>query len=118
MLLLFRSRNVLSIPSRFDLYHVQYAVVHLFNLSTRALVEPSILAEAQRVQGIIARADATIAKAGIAGTKNLLERLYGYGGLPRRPLGPFPPDRAEALWEHTDVRELVALERESSGKGV
>lgn len=96
----------------------QYATVHLFNLSVRALAEPSILPEAQRVQGIVARADATIAKAGISGTKYLLEQLYGYGGLPRRPLGPCPPERAEALWAHSDVRELVALERQSSGKAV
>lgn len=75
-----------------------------------------MLPEAQRVQGIVARADATIAKTGIAGTKFLLEKLYGYGGVPRRPLGPCPPERAEALWAHPDVRELVALERELSGK--
>ena len=57
------------------------------------------------------------AKAGIAGTKGLLEKLYGYGGNPRRPLPPIEADALTALWEHPHTKELIALERELSGKG-
>ncbi len=75
-----------------------------------------MLPEAQRLQGIIARADYTIAKASISGTKFLLEKLYGYGGNPRRPLPPIEASVAAALWEHPHTVELVRVERELSGK--
>lgn len=78
---------------------------------------PSLLPEAQRLQGIIANADFTIAKTGISGTKFLLDKLYGYGGLPRKPLPPIDADAAAALWAHPHTAALVALERELSGKG-
>jgi 4-hydroxy-2-oxoglutarate aldolase len=68
------------------------------------------------LQGIVARGDFTIAKAGIPGTKWLLEKIHGYGGVCRRPLLPFPSAQQEALWSHPHVQELVALERELSGK--
>ncbi|KIJ69311.1 hypothetical protein HYDPIDRAFT_105908 [Hydnomerulius pinastri MD-312] len=93
-----------------------YATAKLFELSEGSKADPSLLPEAQRLQGIIARADATIAKASISGTKALLKKLYGYGGNPRRPLPPIEPAAAEALWEHTHTRDLVRLERELSGK--
>ncbi|KAG2740320.1 aldolase [Suillus brevipes Sb2] len=54
-----------------------YAVVKLFELSEASIVDPSFLPEAQRLQGIVGRADATIAKASISGTKYLLQKLYG-----------------------------------------
>jgi 4-hydroxy-2-oxoglutarate aldolase len=80
------------------------------------LSDPSLLPEAQRLQGIIARGDFTIAKTSIAGTKFLLEKLFGYGGLPRKPLPPISDAAAESLWQHKDVQELIKLERELAGK--
>ena len=80
------------------------------------MTDSSVLAEAQRVQGIVARADFTIAKASIAGTKALLEKLYGYGGVPRKPLLPIESEKFEALWAHPHVQELVSLERSIAGK--
>ena len=71
-----------------------------------------MLPEAQRVQGIVARADFTVANSGVAGTKWLVEKLYGYGGVPRRPLPPIDPEAAKALWEHPHVQDIIALERE------
>ncbi|THG92950.1 hypothetical protein EW145_g8524, partial [Phellinidium pouzarii] len=68
-----------------------YTLARLYDLSVAALSDPSTLPEAQRLQGIVARADWTIAKAGIAGTKYLLQLVYGYGGAPRRPLLPTDP---------------------------
>lgn len=88
----------------------------LFEISEKATTDLSVLTEAQRLQGIVARADFTIAKAGIAGTKYLLEKLYAYGGNPRRPLPPIEADAAAALWAHPHTQELVQLERELSGK--
>lgn len=88
----------------------------LHHLSEASRKDPSILPEAQRVQGIIARADYTIAKASIAGTKNLLERLHGYGGAPRKPLPAMNHIAAQDLWEHPHTRDLIQLERELSDK--
>ncbi|KAG1878006.1 hypothetical protein DFJ58DRAFT_14591 [Suillus subalutaceus] len=93
-----------------------YAIVKLFELSEASMVDPSFLPEAQRLQGIVGRADATIAKASISGTKYLLQKLYGYGGHPRRPLPPIDPVAAGALWEHSHTQALVRLEQEVSGK--
>jgi len=61
---------------------------------------------------LVARADRTIALAGIAGTKYLLEKVYGYGGAPRRPLLPIEKEQGEKLWSHPHVVELVELEKQ------
>lgn len=105
-----------SLRSRYSLLLIQHTLNKLFQLSEAALKDPSLLPEAQRLQGIVARADYTIAKASIAGTKVLLEKLYGYGGVPRRPLLPIESEAASALWEHPDTQALVKVERELSGK--
>lgn len=96
--------------------HIQYTIVRLFELSEGVRTNPSLLPEAQRLQGIVGRADFTIAKASISGTKALIEKLYGYGGLPRKPLPPIEPDAFEALWAHPHVQDIVKVERELSGK--
>lgn len=88
----------------------------LFELSEAATKDVSRLHEAQQLQEIIARGDFTIAKASISGTKFLIDRLHGYGGLPRRPLPPIDREDAERLWEHPHVQELIKTERELSGK--
>ncbi|KAJ7709822.1 dihydrodipicolinate synthetase [Mycena rosella] len=93
-----------------------YAIRKLFDLSEAARTDLSILPEAQRLQGIIARADYTIAKTSIVGTKYLLQKLYGYGGTTRKPLPPISPVAAQALWEHPHTQALVTLERQLSGK--
>jgi 4-hydroxy-2-oxoglutarate aldolase len=94
----------------------QHATVKLFQLSQKTLEDRSLLPEAQRLQAIIARGDFTIAKASIAGTKYLLEKLYGYGGHPRKPLPPIEAADAEALWAHPHVQDLVELEKKSGGQ--
>lgn len=88
------------------------AIDRLFRLSEASRKDPSLLAETQRLQGIIARADFTIAKASITGTKYLLEKLYGYGGVPRKPLPPIDSAAAQALWEHPDTQAAIKLEHE------
>ena len=94
----------------------QLSIAKLYELSAASLSDPSVLPEAQRVQGIVARADFTVAKSGVSGTKYLVEKLYGYGGLPRKPLPPIDPQAAVTLWEHPHTQALVKLEREFSGK--
>lgn len=94
----------------------QHTIQKLFQLSEACLKDPSLLPEAQRLQGIVARADFTIAKTSIAGTKALVEKLYGYGGNPRRPLAPIEPEAAAALWEHPHTQDVVRVERELTGK--
>ncbi|KAJ3482089.1 hypothetical protein NLI96_g7210 [Meripilus lineatus] len=93
-----------------------HSIAKLFELSEGSLQDQSLLEEAQRLQAIIARADYTIAKASIAGTKALLTKLYGYGGNPRRPLPPFDPAALEILWNHPHTQDLVTLERQLTGK--
>jgi len=95
---------------------VPHSTVHLFKLTESSRQDPSILREAQRVQGIVARADFTIAKASITGMKYLLQRVYGYGGLPRKPLLEIGPDAAQALWNHPHTSDIVKLESELTGK--
>ena len=70
------------------------------------------------MQGIIAQGDFTIAKTSISGTKDLLQKLYGYGGLPRKPLPPADPSVVSALWGHPHVKALVQAEKEAGGKFV
>ena len=73
-----------------------------------------MLPEAQRVQGIVARADFTISKTSIAGTKYLLQKVYGYGGVTRKPLPEIGPDAARALWSHPHTSDIFKLEAELS----
>lgn len=70
----------------------------------------SVLSQAQQLQGIIARADRTIAVANIAGTKWLLQKSKSYGGVTRLPLSPYPDDDGEKLWAHPHVVALMAVE--------
>jgi len=93
-----------------DIAVAQHTLVKLLQLCEGSKTDPKLLSEAQRLQGIVARADATIAKSSIAGTKFLLDKLYGYGGNPRRPLPPIEPAAGEALWEHPHTQELVNVE--------
>jgi len=86
----------------------------LYKLSEEAKRSLSVLPEVQRLQGIIAQADHIMAKASIAGTKAILERLHGYGGAPRKPLPAMDVDEAEKLWNHVYIQDLIKLEREIS----
>ncbi|KAJ3550998.1 hypothetical protein NMY22_g78 [Coprinellus aureogranulatus] len=88
----------------------------LYQLSEASKKDRSILPEAQRLQGLVARADYTIAKAGISGTKYLLQKLYGYGGNCRKPLPVIDPEVGNTLWEHPHTQAVVAIERELAGK--
>jgi len=43
--------------------------------------------------------------------------VYGYGGVPRRPLRGFPEDAGKRLWEHSHVIDLLNVEKELAQGG-
>jgi len=79
-------------------------------LTVKSFNDPSVLSQAQQLQGITARADRTIAVANIAGTKWLLQKSKSYGGVTRLPLPPYPDVDGEKLWAHPHVVALMAVE--------
>ncbi|KDQ07055.1 hypothetical protein BOTBODRAFT_120577 [Botryobasidium botryosum FD-172 SS1] len=83
----------------------------LCELSFQAINNPSLLPAAQHLQDIVARADRTIALAGIPGTKYLLSILHpGYPTAPRRPLRTLDEASGKRLWAEPNVRALIEIE--------
>lgn len=83
--------------------------------STHSVDPVKLLSESQRLQGVVAKADRTIALAGVAGTKWLLQRLeadaYPTGSeCPRRPLSRTIDADGEKLFAHPNVVALFAEE--------
>lgn len=66
------------------------------------------VAEAQRIQAIVARGDWAVIAGGVVGTKAGLEAWYGYGGIARRPL-PKPTEQEVAKYKSM-LQEVVELE--------
>ncbi|EJD54313.1 aldolase [Auricularia subglabra TFB-10046 SS5] len=96
------------------------ATLRTYELAVKSLEDPvkgaTLLHEAQALQGVLANADRTIALTGVPGTKFLLQKITGYGGLPRRPVLPMDPKDEDALWNHPDVVALVQLEADLEQK--
>jgi 4-hydroxy-2-oxoglutarate aldolase len=67
------------------------------------------MAEAQKLQEIVARGDWAAIQGGIVSTKAGMESWLGYGGFARAPL-PRPSSDESAKWKE-GFRELVALEK-------
>ncbi|KAI8939865.1 hypothetical protein NX059_003599 [Plenodomus lindquistii] len=72
------------------------------------LFESGKLAEARKMQAIIARGDWAAIQGGIIGTKAALVSHFGYGGFARKPL-PRPNKEETRKWRDA-FEELVALE--------
>ncbi|KAI4217321.1 MAG: hypothetical protein LQ351_000630 [Letrouitia transgressa] len=70
------------------------------------------MAEAKKLQAIVAQGDWAAISGGIVGTKSALETYYGYGGYARRPL-PRPTEADEAKFAE-NFKELVELEKSLS----
>ncbi|KAL9102923.1 MAG: hypothetical protein Q9163_001983 [Psora crenata] len=66
------------------------------------------LAEAQKLQAVVARGDWAAIAGGIIGTKSALETYYGYGGHARKPLPRV--DKQESVKHANAFKELVELE--------
>jgi hypothetical protein len=68
---------------------------------------------ATEIQGIAAHGDRTVAVAGIAGTKWLMRRRFGYGGVCRLPLRPLDDAAGELLKAHPHIVAMEEMERSS-----
>ena len=67
------------------------------------------LADAKRLQSVVARGDWGAISGGIVGTKVALEAYFGYGGFARKPL---PRPAKQDITKHTEMfRELVEMEK-------
>ena len=66
------------------------------------------LAEAQKLQAIVARGDWGVIAGGVPGTKSALQSHYGYGGISRRPL-PKPSKEEDEKYKQA-LQEVVDLE--------
>ena len=66
------------------------------------------LAEATKLQIVVARGDWAAISGGIVATKSALETYFGYGGIARRPLPRVT--KSEAASFASDFREIVELE--------
>ena len=67
------------------------------------------IAEAQKLQAVVARGDWAAISGGIVGTKSALETYFGYGGSARRPL-PRPTTQEKSKYA-SDFKEIVEMEK-------
>jgi 4-hydroxy-2-oxoglutarate aldolase len=67
------------------------------------------IAEAQKLQAIVARGDWAAIAGGVVGTKSGLQSYFGYGGYARRPLPR--PSKAEVSQFEEQFKEIVELEK-------
>ena len=70
------------------------------------------LAEAQKLQAVVARGDWAAIAGGIVGTKSALDTYFGYGGIARRPLPRVT--KSEAAKFANDFKEIMELEKSLS----
>ena len=82
---------------------VPRACVKVYDLYAQGKV-----AEAQKLQAVVARGDWGVIAGGVAGTKSALMAHYGYGGFARRPLGRPTPEEDQRWKEMT--AEVVKAE--------
>lgn len=86
----------------------------LGNVAPKACVEVMELyssgkvAEAQKLQTVVAKGDWVAIRGGVVGTKSALESYFGYGGYGRKPL-PRPTKQENMAWAE-GFKELVAKE--------
>ncbi|TPX17926.1 uncharacterized protein E0L32_011989 [Thyridium curvatum] len=90
------------------------------NLAPRACIqlfqtwEQGKLAEAARLQGVVAEGDWAAIQGGFVAVKSALQRYRGYGGLPRRPCAPLEGKALEA--QLNGFAELMAYEKKLSAQ--
>ncbi|KAK7469972.1 hypothetical protein VKT23_001409 [Stygiomarasmius scandens] len=75
--------------------------------------EPSkaVMTEAQDLQALVARADWATAKRNVSGMKYLLNKLFGYGSLPRGPLLPLSESAGAEMMREPAVVDILEMER-------
>ncbi|KAK4688935.1 4-hydroxy-2-oxoglutarate aldolase, partial [Tremellales sp. Uapishka_1] len=86
----------------------------LYDLTQEAITtsDASILAEAQKLQALVAQADFYTSKGHIPGAKRFLRDIKGYGGEAREPIQPISETAYSAMMSNPSVIELLAYERE------
>ena len=67
------------------------------------------LAEAKKLQAVVARGDWAAIAGGVVGTKSALDTYHGYGGISRRPLPRVT--KSDAAKFASEFKEIVELER-------
>jgi len=67
------------------------------------------LAEARKLQAVVARGDWAAISGGIVGTKSALETYYGYGGHARKPLPR--ASKQDVVKSANDFKEVIELEK-------
>ena len=67
------------------------------------------LAEAKKLQAVVARGDWAAISGGIVGTKSALDTYFGYGGVARRPLPRVT--KTEGAKYAKDFKEVVEMEK-------
>lgn len=72
------------------------------------LFEEGKIDEAMKVQSLLAEGDWPHTAGGIGGTKSVLQQFFGYGGVPRPPLGPVSSETTSAL--STRMQEVIDFE--------
>lgn len=65
---------------------------------------------AQALQNIVSNADGVALKIGIPGIKLMLNRLFGYSPLPRRPLLPMDESKGDEIMKAESIRSLLEFE--------
>ncbi len=63
------------------------------------------------LQDLAAHADRTVAVTGIAGTKWMMQRRFGYGGVTRLPLRPLDDSVGETLKAHPHCVAIEEMEK-------
>lgn len=84
--------------------------VRLFELHSRGE-----MAEAKKVQEVVARGDWAAIQGGIVGTKSALDTYFGYGGIGRKPLPR--ASKMDAAKYAQDFKEAIDFEKRLDGAG-
>ncbi|KAK6073850.1 hypothetical protein SCUP234_07033 [Seiridium cupressi] len=84
--------------------------IRLWELLNQSNLTEEESREAGRIQAILSNADVAAVPAGVRGMKYVLNKLYGYGVSPRKPLLPLKSKDGEKLMEQ--FKEMLDLEAE------
>lgn len=84
--------------------------VNLWQRCEESRASPEKYEAARKMQELVSNVDHDIQKIGIAGMKALLNRSFGYGIAPRRPLLPTKLQVVDKLLSQDSFKQLLQLE--------
>lgn len=88
----------------------QRVCVNLWRLCEESRASPEKYKAALDMQELVSNVDYDVQKIGISGMKALLNRLFGYGIAPRRPLLPTKLQVVDKLLGQDSFKQLLQLE--------